>query len=375
MLEKIEDAYARQFGVPPFNVSYWDPSDEFITGMLSHLEVPTLGALVSYRFSYQIKEVNPVILKLGGVADLHGGLFTPSSTSSILCVLNWLKSRKKTKIIAMCPAYFSLFQACRRFSLTIQGAYMKRRNGGFALPSPDSRIWREPSVLWLTSPVYSAGVYFSTADVLFLGDLLKSGWTVIADECLALPGHELIRKLGQHPNFVSIYSPHKGVCINGIKFSAILFNQRHLGFMERWADVWYGGIGYSSSLAIQHFLSSNFDVYLARFLQTIAQQQKMVGQLCAGDHIEMDDEALGHFVSCYFPTISSRLGNSRRFLEQLVNTTGGSIITGNRSRFSREVGFSFRINLARGGPRFQSSLARIVGYVSAQAIQDFAVTA
>src|SRR5205823_1306156 len=124
-----------------------------------------------YRFSYQIKETNPVIVKLGGVADVHGGLFTPSSTSSIICILNWLQSRKRRNIIAVCPAYFSLFQACRRFNLTIQRVYMKRQNGGFALPPADSLIWREPSVLWLTSPVYSAGVYLSAQDISFVEGL------------------------------------------------------------------------------------------------------------------------------------------------------------------------------------------------------------
>jgi len=94
MLEKIEDDYARRFGVAPFNVSYWDPSEEFTTNMLPYLEVPTLDAFVSYRFSYQVEETGPVITKLGGVTNVHAGLFTPSSTSSILCVLNWLKSRK-----------------------------------------------------------------------------------------------------------------------------------------------------------------------------------------------------------------------------------------------------------------------------------------
>ncbi len=364
MLERIEDAYAKRFGVAPFNISYWDPSEEFTEQMRAHLEAPIMDALLSYRFSYQIKETDPVIAKLGGVTGLHGGLFTPSCTSSILCVLNWLKSRKKKHIIALCPAYFSLFQACRHFNITIQPVYMKRQDGGFVLPPPNSHIWRKPTVLWLTSPIYGAGVYLSPADIIFIKGLLQSGWTVIVDECLTLPGEELIRKFGGHPNFISIYSPHKSICVNGMKFSVIAFNVKHLDFMERWADIWYGGIAYSSSLAIMHFLSTNFDDYLSRFLQEIAHQRRIVDQLCANGHIETDSEARGHFVSCYFPTISSRLGNSRIFLEELVNATGGSIITGNRSRFGRELGFSFRINLARGGPRFEPTLARIVDYVS-----------
>lgn len=264
----------------------------------------------------------------------------------------------------MCPSYFSLTHACRRFGLTLNRAYLKRSNGGFTLPPANSSIWREPSVLWLTNPVYGAGVYLSKADVLFISGLLKSGWTVVADECLALPGQELIRMLGEHKNFVSIYSPHKSVCINGIKFSVVLFSRKHLAFMERWADVWYGGLGCSSSLAIIHFLSANFDSYQSIFLRSIARQRKIVDQLCTKSYVETDAKAKGHFVSCYFPTLSSRLGNSRMFLEKLVNSTGGSVISGNRSRFGREFGFSFRVNLARGGARFRPTLSRIIEQVT-----------
>jgi len=51
------------------------------------------------------------------------------------------------------------------------------------------------------------------------------------------------------------------------------------------------------------------------------------------------------------------------FLEKLVNSTGGSVISGNRSRFGRELGFSFRVNLARSGPCFRPTLARILKQV------------
>ena len=363
MLEDIEDLYAKRFGAVPFNVSHWDSSSEFENDMLGHLEMPFLTSLTSYRFSYQIDDPDPVIIKLGGVPGLHGGLFTPSTTTSILCVLNWLKNQRKKRILVMCPSYFSLAHASHHFGFILKRAYLKRKNGGFTLPSANLSIWREPSVLWLTNPVYGAGVYLSRTDVSFIKSLLEAGWTVIADECLALPGQELIRILGEHKNFMSIYSPHKSVCVNGIKFSIVLFNKKHLAFMERWADVWYGGLGCSTSLAISHFLSANFDSYQSVFLRSISRQRKIFDQLCTKPYVETDVEAMGHFVSCYFPTLSTRLGNSRIFLEKLVNSTGGSIISGNRSRFGSECGFSFRVNLARGGPNFRPTLTRIIEQV------------
>jgi hypothetical protein len=215
--------------------------------------------------------------------------------------------------------------------------------------------------------VYGAGVYFSDDDISFISGLLKSGWTVIADESLALPGHELIRRLGHQDNLMAIYSPHKAVCVNGMKFSFVLFDERHQAFMERWADVWYGGLGSSTSLAISHFLSPNFEIYLARFLQAVAKRRRIFDKLCQHMRIEHDVEAKGHFVSCYFPAIPSRLGRSKEFIEELVFDTGGSVITGNRSRFHHSFGLSIRVNLARGGPHFEPTLSRVVQYLSSYA--------
>ena len=357
LLETIEEAYERQFGIAPFNVSHWDPTDEFQTKLLPYLEIPPFKSVASYRFSYQIEETNPVLKKLGASPDVHFGIFTPSTTTSILCVLNWLKSRRRKKIIAVCPAYFSLFQACRQFGLPIQAAYLRRDTGIFTLPRPDNPIWRERGVLWLTSPTYGAGVYLADDDIVFLDKLLTAGWTVIADECLALSGRELIRKLGHHPDFFAIYSPHKGVCVNGIKFSAVVFNVKHQAFMER-------GLSCANSLALTHFLSDNFDSYAAQFFAAIRPQREVFDRFCSEASIEIDQLAAGHFVSCYLPTASSRLGTSPKFLKNLVYQTGGSMITGNRSRFHPSLGLSFRVNLARSGPRFAQTLARIVNHVT-----------
>jgi hypothetical protein len=197
---------------------------------------------------------------------------------------------------------------------------------------------------------------------------LKSTALETAKRRLGLPGQELIRKLGHHSNFVAMYSPHKGVCVNGIKFSSILFDLKHQAFMERWADVWYGGLGCSASLAITHFLSANFDTYLARFLEAVAKRRKIFDRLCSENQVEHDVLAKGHFVSCYFPSISSRLGQSKEFFEKLVYATGGSIITGNRSRFHRNFGLCFRVNLARSGSRFEPTLARLVHHVSSYTV-------
>lgn len=362
-LEAVEKDYNDRFGVRPFNISHWDPTPEFEEKMLPYLDVPSLQALIPYKFSYQVDETVSVIEKLGGSPDIHSGVFNASNTTSILCTLNWLVSRRESEIVVSCPAYFSLFYACRRFGLKTQAVHLLRRSGHFMLPGPKAIIWKKPAVLWLTNPVYGTGVYLLPENIDFIKKLLTSGWTVICDECLSIAGTELVRQLGQYERFVSIYSPHKGICVNGMKFSVIVFNKRYKVFMERWNDVWSGGLGCSTQMAIAHYLSENFDTYTSSFLEAIAPQQKLLAQLCDEPLIERDLDAAGHFVSCYLSTVRASQGYSHTFLAKLIQETGGSIITGNRSRMTRDVGFSFRVNLARSGPKFGATLARIMKFL------------
>ncbi|MBI5425734.1 MAG: hypothetical protein HZA32_16790 [Opitutae bacterium] len=196
LLENIEEAYAREYGVAPFNISHWDPTEEFETAMLPHLDLPSLSSAIAYRFSYQVAETEAVIAKFGASTQNSFGVFTPSTTTSILCVLNWLRSRARQRIVAVCPAYFSLFHAADRFGIATQKIFLRRSAEGFWLKPAMAKMGRKPGVLWLTNPVYGAGVYFGDDDVAFIDQLLVDGWTVIADECLALPGRELVRRLG-----------------------------------------------------------------------------------------------------------------------------------------------------------------------------------
>jgi aspartate/methionine/tyrosine aminotransferase len=362
-LEAIEAEYATRFGVHPFNISHWDATKDFEAGVLSRLRLPTFPTFTSYRFPYQLSETPSVIEKLGGNKTLHKGVIAPSTTTSIVCLLSWLKNRGDRQILVICPAYFSLFHVARHFGIETKKVYMRRVNLQFRLPPRNSSIWRTPSVLWITNPIYGTGVYLCADDIAFLDSLLQAGWTIISDECLSYPGRELIRELGHKENFLSIYSPHKCVCVNGVKFSIATFHATYLPVMERWSDIWSGGINFSSSVAINHFLSTNYNNYLSTFQQAISSTRQLFNTICSSHGAETDPNSKGHFVTCYFPAVSSRLGNSIGFLRDLIFETGGSLIPGNRSRFNSNFGFCFRVNLARAGRYFQPTLTRLVKHI------------
>ena len=183
---------------------------------------------------------------------------------------------------------------------------------------------------------------------------------------LALTPTNVPRALGGHKNFVGIYTPHKALCVNGLKFSIIAFHPDLEDFFDDWADVLFGGLSLSSSAAIGHFLSAEFDNYRNAFICSIETARAWHNDLLAEYEgcIKTDDRSRGHFLTVYFPFIDAKLGNSIPFIEAVIEATGAAFIPGNRSGFNPEAGFCFRVNLAQDSSQFRGALARLYRYLS-----------
>jgi hypothetical protein len=219
--------------------------------------------------------------------------------------------------------------------------------------------------LWVTNPIFSTGVYLDAKDASFLSSLLHRGAHILADECLAMNGKELGRTIGQDRRFLGIYSPHKSISINAIKFASIVFSKAHERFFEQWSDVIVGGLGSSSVSAIRHFLGPNFSICHNAVDRYISGVSRAVAELARniGPGVELDPTAIGHFRSCYIPGIKATNADSPVFLRRLIFETGSLALFGTRSHFDPRIGFSFRLNLARGGPEFMGAVARLLRQV------------
>jgi len=283
--------------------------------------------------------------------------------------VNWLAAIGMKQITVCSPAYFSLFHICRRYGIEISEKFMARSPQGYDLPELTELNQCEPGVLWLTNPIYSTGVPIRTEDVKIIACLLEGGWHVIADECLAVQGVELGRSLGHHPRFVGIYAPHKGICINAVKFSAILFNKRNQRFFDHWADILYGCLSISTKAAIAHFLSSNFETYGNMFFERINLAKRFIQSAIRNTPGALSDyDSVGCFITCYFPRLKSSLGNDPHFLENVIAASGGSFIPGCRNHFDPALGFNLRINLSRDSTMFRGIFVRLLGSIEETAL-------
>jgi aspartate/methionine/tyrosine aminotransferase len=369
-LEDLAEEYENKSGSAPFNLSHWDPSKHTINALLKYLRLPPPPLAVPYIYSYYTGVQEQIIQRLGFSAATRDCLLVHSGTSAMVLAVRWLKALGLHRVVILCPAYFPVFYASEIMDLSYERLYMHRDQGKWHLPREEivARVHESPSktAVWITNPVYCTGVYLSEADRDYLHSLLDTGVAIVADECLAKTGYELGRLLGRSERFLGLYSPHKTVCLNAVKFAAMIFDTKYEGFFDSWVDVLTGGLGASNYSALIHFLDDNFSHFQSAFFEhTDKVRKNVLGMINSwGELIEGDEDTLGHFITCYAPKIHGDKGNDKQFLRQLISNTGAIVIPGIRNHFDPDMGFNFRINLARGCPQFYPSLYRTIEYLA-----------
>jgi hypothetical protein len=223
----------------------------------------------------------------------------------------------------------------------------RSKEGTFSFPDVEDHLLSGIDALWLTSPVYCTGVdYDDTDSENFISAMLRRGKRIVFDECLSERG----RRVGpKFPNdgVAAIYAPHKSICVNGIKFAVVVFDASEQEHFDSWCDVWNGCLPISSIAGIRHFLSPDFERYQTQFRQLTSDRHEKVRAIVGRtSSILLDRKAAGYLISVYAPQIEAKAGLDTSFLEDAVSATGAIFIAGARNEMDRDVGLSFRLNLA-----------------------------
>lgn len=367
-VEDLGEEYKRQNGLAPFNISYWNPSEQTQRFLLSHLNLPPPFFQIPYIYShYEGKK--EVLDRLGFTREDRQCWFVNAGTIAVLLAVRWLVAQQINRVVVLCPTYFSVVRLCEAMKLPHSLLYMRRERGYWQLPREVvmSAIKRSPTktALWITNPVFSTGCYISESDRGFLASVLEKGSTIVADECLCINRNELGRTLERFDRFVGLYSPHKSVSVNATKFAAIVFHKRYQDFFRGWGDVLAGPLASSTYSAIVHFLSDDFHRFQNVFLNHIDSVRENVLAIVQerSGLMETDERSMGHYIMCYVPEVRGRYGEDEKFMRDLIWSTGATLVAGIRSHMDPDLGFSFRINLARECPQFYSAFHRIISYL------------
>lgn len=372
-LEILAEDYKLKYGALPFNLSHWDPSIEVSRFLSKYLKLPALPSPMHYIYSYYTGVHDKVAEKLGFEWKNHTCLLLHSGTSAIVLATWWAKAMGFEKLLIVCPTYFPVIYLAQVMTMPFQLLFAQREAGNWALPQEAlSECIRgvKKTVVWITNPIYCTGVYLSREDRQFLASLLDAGVAIVADECLSKSGYEISRELGEKENFVGLYTPHKSVCLNAIKFGAVVFNRKDEEFFDSWADVFTGGLSASNHSGIFHFLDKrNFYKFDMEFSNLIEDERKRVIEIIKSykGSFEIDENCIGHFMTCYFPALPAQEADDDDFVRDFVNETATLLISGVKNHFNPDWGFCFRINLARRSRQFYASLHRTLDYLAALA--------
>jgi len=370
-LEKLAEEYQQEYGSSPFNLSHWDPSAQTCQKLLKFLRLPNPPPAMPYIYSFYTGAPRQVAERLGFHWAGRDCLLVHSGTSAIVLTLWWVKAMGFERLIILCPTYFPVFYLAEVMTMPFHTIFAHRERGHWSLPRKELARLIGPAtiktVVWVTNPIYCTGVYFSECDRRFLGSLLDNGVTIVADECLSKNGNEMSRDLGGRERFVGLYTPHKSICLNAIKFGAVVFNRKDEEFFDSWADVFTGGLSASNHTGIFHFLDRlNFSHFDEEFFSVVEDAHNQVTELLNKHDgvFEVDENPVGHFMTCYVPGLVGRESDNKDFLRSLVFDTASIVFSGMKNHFNPDWGFCFRINLARACPQFYASLGRTIDYLA-----------
>lgn len=100
---------------------------------------------------------------------------------------------------------------------------------------------------------FCTNIIFKKTEADKLNLLLRENIYLICDESLASIYTQLSTNLIKNEYLFSIYSPHKVLGTNAMKFSCIITHQTHRDFFDIWTDLFAGGMSLSSEMAITIF--------------------------------------------------------------------------------------------------------------------------
>lgn len=364
----IEEDVAKQYGFSIVNVSHWDSSTTFKKHMGQVLKLPIQSLPWDYYYTYSIpKKDREQVLKNLGVPSHQlqstMGLLLQSSTISIVNMVNFLVHHNYKKLCVLQPAYFSVATCCSMLSLKYGTEQISFENGHPKIPVKKILSGGYDSV-WITSPIFCTGYYPNEENIHDIASLKSAGMTLIFDESLALPGRELIRTFPIDEKTFAIYSPHKSISINGLKFSVIICQKCYEDFLEQWVDVFSGALSGSSRDAVFHYTSSNFiNECFPAYLAYIKNTKSLInGILKRFPFASMLPNTEGHYISIFTDIKIKNKDELFNIIYNTIHTSMASFIPSVLNGFDDSQGFSFRVNLTGNPLEIERAVNRILQY-------------
>jgi len=364
-IREVEEQTAKQNNVQVFDISNWNSGEEYKNYLYQYLELPSINYYFDYIYSYEIDEKihSQIRKKLNFNLSSNISVLLPSSTLSIVNIANFLQKQKIKKMCVLQPSYFSVIPCLQAFGISVYDEQLTYTDGNFTIPF--ERIVRENyDAVWLTSHVFCTNIIFKKTEADKLNLLLRENIYLICDESLASIYTQLSTNLIKNEYLFSIYSPHKVLGTNAMKFSCIITHQTHRDFFDIWTDLFAGGMSLSSEMAITHFLSDNYEYMLKKGMEYIYQNYIDVKKLLQNHQNYCSyTPASGIYMTIMTKNVPYDISTQHSFIKTLIEKTNVSLLPGYLEGFGENFGFCFRINLTLDRTPLLFSLEKVLQYL------------
>lgn len=355
-LEKKEESLEH---IEITNVSYWNSSLSYKKHMEKYIKLNLQQDIFDYTYTYDISKYQRLeLMKKLKVINPEDSmcLLNSSGTNTIQNVINFLKFHNYKKLGILIPSYFSVEQSCKVINLTYENVIMHYSDGNYHIPLKYI-LENHFDAVWLTSPAYSTAISYKDFHIDVLKKLFSEKILVIADETLALPNQMLTSRIPINDYFFSICSPHKPLFINKIKFSVLICPKKNDDFLEQWIDILSGSLSYSNLIAIQHFLSYNFNECMNAALQWYGNSIKEMRSIVrCFPNIQYNLDELGPYKTIYLKSPKLDIGK--------LDNINSIIIKDYVSYIPIEFNgyYGFRVNLSLNPDDLSNALYRILKF-------------
>lgn len=374
LIDKIfsaEENFKKSNNMSIKNLSHWNSSDAFKKHMSQHLLLPKASLPWDYSYTYSIAECEKiaVLLNLGVPIECMNStmcLFLQSSTIAIINMINFLVQHKKKKLCILQPSYFSVISCCKMFSLDYGIEYIDFVQQTPTIPI-NNILLNGYDCVWITSPIYSTSCYFNETQIEEINKLKMLGITIIFDESLALQGKEMVRDFPVGNNVFAIYSPHKAISINGLKFSVIVCSNEYEDFFDQWVDIFSGPLLCSNKDAISHYTSSNYSQKcLPAYVSYITETKNVISDIVRKyPSIFLLENTYGHYLSVFTNLKITNDEDIYKLICNIIKECCVSFLPGSINGFDDRKGLSFRINLTSDSLELPEYVDRVLGYIDA----------
>ncbi len=364
-IREYEQIIQNETQVAVRDISHWNSGDEYRQSILSCYHSNSPMEFTDYHYSYEYGENSKqqIVSRLvHSSMSMYNCVLIHNATAAICCISDYLYKHNFKSICVLEPSYFSTSACLKSFGLNVHSESIILNQKGEAELPYETLMNKNYDVLWITSPIFSTGIYFSQTQIDVVNSLAEKGILLVIDESASAPNKTLISQIHCKPNAIAIFSPHKYLAINSVKFAAIVCVSPICTYLEDWIDVFAGALPLSTCIAINHFLSSNYNECLDIHDIYIHKNIALIQQLCAFFPDNCCAAGDANYLTIYNKKLPFCNMLSQINMYEIMRNTHVSFVPGYINGFSKAWGFCYRVNLTLETRMLKDALGRLFNY-------------